>query len=160
LNKAKKQKRPTNLHLRAASHIGTTEGLVRDVIQAGMQLTYGSTWEDVRLPLCDCKRLLGKVHNRGGTAMEHADWADYGRIMCHPDHFAEIFSIGFSDVVVLEQALMAVRRDRVPVAHYKTFNADNLAALKASCRTLERGLQKLLHPLGLVGYDSDEAEDV
>lgn len=156
LNKAKKQKRPTKLHLQAATHIGTTEGLVRDVIEAGMQLIYGSNWEDSRLPLCDCKSLLGKVKRRGGTAMEHADWADYERIICHPEHFEAVFSVGFDDVEVLRGVLVAVKQDRARALHFNAFTADHLAAVRTSCKVLETGLMELLHPFGL---GDDDAED-
>lgn len=156
LNRMKKRRKPSPLHLRATSQIGTIELTLRDVVSRAMEVTYGPDWVEERLTACGCRGLLGKVRARGGTVLEHADWADYERIMCDPVHFEAVFSVGFDDVEVLRSVLVAVKQDRARALHFNAFTVENLTAVRTSCKALEAGLMELLHPFGL---GDDDAED-
>jgi hypothetical protein len=53
-----------------------------------MAMEYGDNWAEHRLAECGCKYLLGKWKKRGGTALEHADYFHYARIVSYAGHFA------------------------------------------------------------------------
>jgi hypothetical protein len=157
---AKLTKRTTRSphHLRAAARVRTIELSLRHVVTRAMEITYGPNWTEERLQRCGCKKLLGKVIGEGETRLEHADWTDYVRIMCDPEHFEAVFSLGFDDVEVLRTVLNAVREDRARALHFRTFTSDHLAAFRASCKVLEAGLIELLHPFGMNDGDDEEWE--
>lgn len=155
LNRMKKRRKPSPIHLRATSQIGTIELTLRDVVSRAMEVTYGPDWVEERLTACGCRGLFGKVRARGGTVLEHADWADYVRIMCDPEHFEAVFSLGFDDVEVLRKVLNAVREDRARALHFRTFTSDHLAAFRTSCKVLEAGLMELLDPFAMNEGDDE-----
>lgn len=82
---------------RAKSLVHRYELTLRDLLDTAMAEAYGEEWPDERLPLCDCRDLLGKWKRRGGAVLDHADYAHYARIVSHPEHFAAIFHGGFED---------------------------------------------------------------
>lgn len=59
---------------RAKTLVHRYELTLREILDAVMAETYGEDWADERLPLCDCKDLLGKWKKRGGEVFDHADY--------------------------------------------------------------------------------------
>lgn len=71
---------------RAKSLVHRYELTLRDILDAVMAEEYGEDWAESRLPLCDCRDLLGKWRKRGGDVLDHADYVHYARIMAYPEH--------------------------------------------------------------------------
>lgn len=128
---------------KAKSLVHRYELTMREIIDAAMADAYGEDWADQRLPLCDCKTLIGKRDKRGGEALDHADYAHYRLIMCHPDHFALIFHQAFPDPQTIAQLIDDAGRLRAASHHARDFSSDDLRDLRIVWRTLEVGLLAL-----------------
>jgi hypothetical protein len=72
---------------------------------------------------------------------------DYKRIMCHPEHYAAVFAVGFPDKAGLEHALDKARRLRAVSHHPKTdpsaFTPKDLVDLRVTWNLIEIGLAAL-----------------
>lgn len=117
---------------------------LREVLDEVMTGAYGEDWPYSRLPLCDCKTLLGKSESRGGTPLDHADYAHYELIMIHPEHFEEIFSLGFDDPDALKALMKKAGQLRAKLSHFHPFSNEDLRDLRVTWRSIETGLLALL----------------
>lgn len=126
--------------VQAFKDIHAAERTLRWVIDYLMTINYGEDWVIERLPICGCASLVGKWRHRGGDALDHADWAEYAKIMCDPQHHSEVFSAGFEDRDTLATLLANARRLRTAVGHANTFTPQNLLDLRLVLATLENGL--------------------
>lgn len=129
---------------KAHSFVHRYELVLRDVIVKRMQDAYGENWEPDRLPLCGCKKLLGKQVEGDEIAIDHADFAHYALIMCHAEHFDAIFSKGFDSAEDLREMILRVGRLRARAQHARTFTGENLRALMVLLRAIEAGLCELV----------------
>jgi hypothetical protein len=128
-------------HLKKAkSLVYRYEITLQEILDTVMADIYGEDWPDQRLPLCNCKDLLGKWKKRGGSLFEHADYAHYERIMSHPEHFAAIFQAGFDDPVALADLLKKAATLRARSHHPGPFTPADLRDLRITWRALEKGL--------------------
>ena len=125
---------------RAKSLVHRYESVLREIIDDAMADAYGEDWPALRLPRCECKDLLGKWRMRGGNPLDHADYAQYARIMTYPEHFAEVFEAGFDDPAALGELLKKAGQLRAASHHAGVFTPDDLRALRLTWRTLETGL--------------------
>jgi len=125
---------------RAKSLVHRYELTLRDILDDVMAREYGEDWPDARLPLCDCKDLLGKWKKRGGDVLEHADYAHYGRIMGHPDHFSAIFANAFADPEMVLSIMKAAGDLRAASHHGRSFTPEDLRDLRVTWKTIESGL--------------------
>lgn len=125
---------------RAKSLVHRYELTLREILDSVMAEAYGESWPEARLPLCDCKDLLGKWKNRGGEILDHADYAHYARIMSHPDHFAAIFEAGFDDPHALSELMKKAGRLRAASHHPHKFTPEDLRDLRLTWRMIESGL--------------------
>lgn len=133
-----------SVHVRKAkSLVHRYELVLREIIDAAMALVYGDDWASDRLPLCDCKTLLGKAAARGGDPLDHADYAHYWKIMGDPDHFREVFSVAFCDAETLVTLLKKAGDLRARSHHAREFGPEDLRDLRVTWRTLEIGLVAL-----------------
>jgi len=130
------------------------EMTMREIVDEALSDTYGVDWAETRLILCDCKDLLGKWRSRGGAPLDHADFAHYSKIMCHEEHFTEVFAIGFDDLNVLKTLLATARKHRGAAVHGRDFSQEDLRDLRLTFRQLEIGLAALYFP-----DDEDNVED-
>ena len=137
---------------KAKSLVHRYELTMREIIDAVMADTYGEDWADQRLPLCDCKTLIGKRDKRGGEALDHADYAHYRLIMGHPQHFADIFHLAFPDPQTVGQLIDDAGRLRAASHHAHDFTADHLRDLRVVWRTLEAGLLALTEDVEVDGW--------
>lgn len=113
---------------------------LRAVLEEAMYIEYGTDWAEHRLPLCDCKDLLGKWKNRGGEPLDHADYAHYRKIMVDPDHFDAVFSAGFDDPGHLANLLKRAGELRNALAHHHPFSPTDLRDLRTTWSLVETGL--------------------
>ena len=113
---------------------------LRGVVDEAMYVEYGADWAENRLPLCDCKDLLGKWKNRGGEPLDHADYAHYRKIMVDPHHFEAVFSVGFDDPSHLAKLLIRAGELRNALAHYHPFSPSDLRDLRTTWSLIETGL--------------------
>lgn len=113
---------------------------LRAVLDEAMYIEYGEDWAESRLPLCDCKDLLGKWKNRGGEPLDHADYAHYRKIMVDPEHFEAVFSEGFDDPDHLANLLKRAGELRNALAHHHPFSPNDLRDLRTSWSLVETGL--------------------
>lgn len=137
---------------RAKSLVHRYELTMREIIDAAMAETYGEDWADHRLPLCDCKTLLGKRDKRGGEPLDHADYAHYRLIMSHPQHFADIFHLAFPDPPTVAQLIDDAGRLRAASHHARDFTTDDLRDLRVVWRMLEAGLLALTEDIDFDGW--------
>ena len=128
---------------RAKTLVHRYELTLREILDAVMAETYGEDWPDERLPLCDCKDLLGKWKKRGGEVFDHADYAHYARIMSHPEHFQAIFEAGFDDPEAVFDLLKQAGKLRAASHHAHLFTPDDLKALRLTWNQIETGLLAL-----------------
>lgn len=117
---------------------------LREILDEVMASEYGEDWAVERLPLCDCKDLLGKWQNRGGEVLDHADYFHYERIMSHPEHFETVFEAGFDDRVALSALINKARLLRSRFAHSNPFTQEDLRDLRLIWLTIETGLLALI----------------
>lgn len=113
---------------------------LRAVLAEAMYMEYGVDWPDSRLPLCDCKDLLGKWKNRGGEPLDHADYAHYRKIVTNHDHFEAVFSAGFDDPSYLANLLKRAGELRNALAHHHSFSPSDLRDLRTTWSLVETGL--------------------
>lgn len=116
---------------------------LRDILNEVMANAYGEEWAIERLPLCDCKDLLGKWQKRGGEVLSHADYAHYERIMSHQEHFEAVFGVGFDDPIALAELIKKAGNLRAALLHYHPFTPEDLRDLRLIWRTIETGLLAL-----------------
>jgi hypothetical protein len=128
----------------AKSMIHRYENVLREFIDDAMASEFGDDWAEQRLPLCNCRDLVGKWKNRGGHILSHADFAHYIRIMSHPEHFEAVFAAGFDDPNELVKVLEEARRLRAASHHGRAFTAEDLRDLRIAWRTIETGLISLM----------------
>ncbi len=128
---------------RAKTLVHRYELTLREILDAVMAETYGEDWPDERLPLCDCKDLLGKWKSRGGEVLDHADYTHYARIMSHPEHFQAIFEAGFDDPTAVFDLLKQAGKLRAASHHAHLFTPDDLKALRLTWNQIETGLLAL-----------------
>jgi hypothetical protein len=125
---------------RAKSMVHRYELTLREILDAVMADAYGEDWAEERLPLCDCKDLLGKWRKRGGEVLDHADYAHYERIMSHPEHFEAVFEAGFDDPAALADLMKRAGQLRAASHHGGAFTPEDLRDLRLTWRTIETGL--------------------
>ena len=116
---------------------------LRDILDDVMASEYGEGWAEERLPLCNCKDLLGKWQKRGGEVLSHADYFHYEQIMSHPEHFEAVFELGFDDPVALAELIEKAGKLRAALLHYHPFTQEDLRDLRLIWRTIETGLHAL-----------------
>lgn len=140
-----KSSAPEQHILRALSLTHQYELVLRDIIEQVMETAFGEGWHE-RLPSCGCSALLGKWRARKGSILDHADFADYIRIMTHEEHYAAGFNIGFPDKEALEELLNQARKLRAISHHPKPgqFTPQDLRTLRLVWRQLANGFVILL----------------
>lgn len=116
---------------------------LRDILDEVMVAEYGEDWAIERLPLCDCKDLLGKWQKRGGDVLDHADYAHYEKIMIYPAHFESVFEVGFNDPTELAVDIKKAGKLRAALQHFHPFTAEDLLEMRLIWRTIETGLLAL-----------------
>ena len=131
--------------LKAHSLTHQYELVLRDVIEQVMEAAFGEDWHE-RLPSCGCSGLLGKWRARGGSVLDHADFADYIRIMTHEEHYVAGFKVGFPDIESLTELLSEARQLRAASHHPKSgqFTPQDLRRLRLVWRQLSNGVLILL----------------
>jgi hypothetical protein len=132
-------------HVRKAqSLVHRHELALRDAIDWVMTDAFGEEWWIERLPACGCKTLLGRWKKRGGNVLDHADYAHYALIMCHPEHHAAGFDVGFPDRETLGRLLDdagALRAASHHPRHETTrFTAEDLRQLRIIWGVIVEGL--------------------
>lgn len=133
--------------LQGVSLTQRNEAILRDVFDSAFIEVYGEEWPEARLPLCDCKDLLGKWRKRGGSALSHADFAHYSKMAQHPDHYEHLFFRGFADpdelgaLLVRAGALRA--RSHHPHDPSRRFTVADLRELRVVWNTIFTGLNAL-----------------
>lgn len=130
---------------KAHALVHRNEKVLRVLIARCMEDAYGEDWPQARLPLCDCKKLLGKSLEEDECVLDHADYKHYELIMCHEDHFAALFSQGYADVGVLRGMLVRLGQLRAQSHHGRTFTAEHFQELTVLWRTMEAGFVGLMH---------------
>lgn len=116
---------------------------LRAILDDAMTSAYGENWAVERLPLCDCKGLLGKWQKRGGEVLSLADYAHYERIMSYPEHFEAVFGAGFDDRAALAALINKAGSLRSKFAHSNPFTPEDLRDLRLIWLTIETGLLAL-----------------
>lgn len=128
---------------KAKSLVHRYELTLRDILYESMANEYGEDWPEKRLPLCNCKDLLGKWEKRGGEVLDHADYAHYGRIMSNTEHFEVMFGAGFDDPEMLVDLMQRAGTLRATLLHCRPFSKEDLRDLRLTWRTIETGLLAL-----------------
>ena len=128
---------------KAKSLIHRFELTLREVLVEVMANTYGEGWAEERLPLCDCKKLLGTWRERGGEVLDHADFANYEWIMSYPEHFEAVFEAGFDDRAAMAALVKKASNLRATLLHCRPFTQEDLRDLRLVWRTIETGLLAL-----------------
>lgn len=120
------------------------EKLLRVLIAQCMEDAYGADWAEARLPLCDCKKLLGKSLEGDESVLDHADYKHYELIMCHDEHFETVFAAGYTDSDELRRTIARLGQLRARSHHGRTFTAEDLRELTALWRAMEAGFEGLI----------------
>lgn len=128
---------------KAKSLVHRYELTLRDILHGVMANEYGEDWAEERLPLCDCKGLLGKWQKHGGEVLDHADYAHYERIMSYPEHFEAVFEAGFDDPTTLAELIRNAGNLRAALLHCHPFAPEDLRDMRLIWRTIETGLLAL-----------------
>jgi hypothetical protein len=126
---------------------------LRDILDEVMTSAYGEDWAETRLPLCDCKDLLGKQRKRGGHVLSHADYAHYERIMGDPNHFETVFETGFDDRNDLAMLIKRAGNLRAALFHFHPFSPEDLRDLRLTWLTIETGLLALTADYDFDGWE-------
>lgn len=116
---------------------------LRVILDDAMASAYGENWAVERLPLCNCKDLLGRWKKRGGEVLSLADYAHYERIMSYPEHFEAVFGAGFDDGEALAALINKAGSLRSKFAHSNPFTPEDLRDLRLIWLTIETGLLAL-----------------
>jgi hypothetical protein len=116
---------------------------LREILVDVMAREYGEDWAVERLPLCDCKDLLGKWQKRGGEVLAHADYFHYAQIMSYPEHFEAVFEAGFDDPMTLAVLIEKAGKLRAALHHFHPFAPEDLRDLRLIGLTIETGLLAL-----------------
>lgn len=117
---------------------------LREILIEVMEGEYGEDWAVERLPLCDCKDLLGKWQKRGGEVLNHADYAHYARIMSYPEHFDAVFEAGFDNPIAISELIEKAGKLRAALQHFHPFTSEDLRDLRLAWRSIETGLLALI----------------
>ena len=125
---------------RAKSLVHRYELTLREILDDVMAAEFGEDWPETRLPLCDCKDLLGKWRARGGDVLDHADYVHYANIMAHPEHFEAVFVRGFDDPDALASLMTRARKLRAASHHAHAFTPEDLRELRVTWRLISAGL--------------------
>lgn len=120
------------------------EKLLRVLIAQCMEDAYGEDWAEARLPLCDCKKLLGKTLEGDESVLDHADYKHYELIMCHDDHFETVFAVGYTDIDELRRRIVRLGQLRARSHHGRTFSSGDLRELTTLWRAMEAGFEGLI----------------
>lgn len=120
------------------------EKLLRVLIAQCMEDAYGEDWAEARLPLCACKKLLGKTLEGDESVLDHADYKHYELIMCHDEHFETVFAVGYTDHDELRRSIVRLGQLRARSHHGRTFNSEDLRELVALWRAMEAGFEGLI----------------
>ena len=128
---------------KAKSLVHRYEATLRELIDDRMAATFGEDWQEMRLPQCKCKGLLGKASARGGTPLNHADYHHYANIMSHPEHFDLVFSLGFDDANALSDIVRKAGKLRARSHHPSDFTNSDLRELRVVWKIIEKGLLAL-----------------
>jgi|GEM_PF-1505112 len=139
-----RQSAPPSPVRKAHGLIHRHEKILRVMIENGMERIYGADWSRERLPLCDCKKLLGKTLGGDESILDHADCRHYADIMCHPDHFASLFSTGYEDIDDLRAMIQRLGQLRATASHARTFTVEDLRELTLLWRTMAKGFVELI----------------
>lgn len=129
---------------KAQALVHRNEKVLRVLIARCMEDAYGEDWPQARLPLCDCKKLLGKSLGEGECILDLADYKHYVLIMCHEEHFEVVFSQGYADVGALRRMLVRLAQLRAQSHHGRTFTAAHLQELTVLWRVMEVGFVGLM----------------
>src|SRR5690606_20513623 len=105
--------------------------------------TYGDDWAAERLPLCGCKKLLGKRLDDDEIILDQADYAHYAEIMTHEEHFELIFSKGFECPEKLAWMIRRLGQLRARANHARMFTSDDWSELTRLWRLVSAGLADL-----------------
>jgi hypothetical protein len=135
-----KSSAPEQHVLKAHSVTHQYELVLRDVIEDVMEEAFGEDWHE-RLQNCGCSGLLGKWRARGGSVLDHADFADYIRIMTHEEHYLAGFNVGYPDIEALKELLSQARKLRAHSHHPRPgqFRPQDLRTLRLVWRQLANG---------------------
>jgi len=144
-----RQNAPPSPVRKAHGLIHRHEKILRVMIENGMERIYGEDWARERLPLCDCKKLLGKTLGADESILDHADYKHYADIMCHPDHFASLFSAGYGDIDALRSMIQRLGQLRALASHARTFTVEDLRELTLLWRTMAKGFVELIDDVEL-----------
>lgn len=128
---------------KAKSLVQRYELTLREILDDVMSSEYGEDWAVKRLPLCNCKDLLGKWQKRGGVVLSHADYFHYEQIMSHPEHFEAVFEAGFDDPTALAGLMKNAGNLRAALQHFHPFTPEDLRDLRLIWRAIEKGLLAL-----------------
>lgn len=128
---------------KAKSLVHRFELTLREILVDVMASEYGENWAEERLPLCDCKKLLGTWRERGGEVLDHADFAHYEWIMSYPEHFEAVFEAGFDDRAAMAALIKKASNLRATLLHCRPFTQEDSRDLRLVWRTIEKGLLAL-----------------
>lgn len=135
---------PSRAKRKARSMTDTHETMLIEVIDQTMATVYGKDWAHTRLPNCKCDKLLRRSKIKGGLPLEHADFAHYELIMCHDEHFADAFQLGFSEPAVLRDLLKEIGELRAASHHAgRAFGPDDLVKMRVAYAALRKGLSEI-----------------
>ena len=103
---------------------------LRVILDDAMANAYGEDWAKERLPLCNCKKLLGTWRERGGEVLDYADFAHYEWIMSYPEHFEAVFEAGFDDRAAMAALIKKAGNLRATLLHCHPFAEEDLRDLR------------------------------
>lgn len=130
---------------KAHALIHRNEQLLRFLIDRCMADQYGCDWPQARLPLCECKKLLGKTLDDGESVLDHADYKHYELIMCHDEHFEVALAHHYTDVDSLRAALARLGNLRARALHGRSFVGADLKEMTLLWRVIGVGFAALVH---------------
>lgn len=139
-----KESRPSPEVKKAHGLIHRHETVLRAIISRCMEIEYGDDWAQIRLPLCECKTLLGRARDGDEDVLNSADFYHYEKILTHAEHFEAIFSKGFGSPEVVSDLVLQIGRLRSRSHHARNFSAEHLRALTIALRAVEVGLTELV----------------
>lgn len=136
-------RRASAVEITAFEDIFSLEAALKTLIEDALEAEFGDNWHETILLESGCKDLLGKHQKRGGTALEHADWAHILLLVQCPRVFLSVFLRGFAarDELVRSIAFVAELR-RAPM-HAKKITQVQLMELKAKVQFIQTGCDQL-----------------